>query len=323
MKLKTLLRGNDVLNWTNPESKLDHFLERAGMEIVTSFSNNPDVVVFLNWGRKSRQDLKNAQLVGAKTLLVMTEPSVVIPQHRNSRLLSDFSNLLQIGRPWANRVVPYPQAWNTDFFHETSRQDAVVAITGNKVSFIRGELYSLRLSAYQELNNIQLFGSGWDMSRREKASQVVRHLAGAIIAGERITLNGLNQLDRKSWPTAYSVRNKFETMSKYKYSLVIENSAEYVSEKLGDAIMAGTVPIYVGADPVPLGIPRELFVPCSPNLKAVMDGFITASELDYDAWRQSAWNWLSDPKNRDARSSVSINQTIAGELMRLSVDDRN
>ena len=44
------------------------------------------------------------------------------------------------------------------------------------------------------------------------------------------------------------VENKLLELSKFKYAIVIENEADFVSEKLFDAIAAKCVPIYVGPD---------------------------------------------------------------------------
>jgi hypothetical protein len=44
------------------------------------------------------------------------------------------------------------------------------------------------------------------------------------------------------------VGNKHEINSKYRISIVIENSLDYVSEKLFDALAAGTYVVYLGPD---------------------------------------------------------------------------
>lgn len=44
------------------------------------------------------------------------------------------------------------------------------------------------------------------------------------------------------------------------FSIVIENDVNYVSEKLFNAIRAGSVPLYYGADLVKMGIPTSVCV---------------------------------------------------------------
>jgi hypothetical protein len=54
---------------------------------------------------------------------------------------------------------------------------------------------------------------------------------------------------------------KWKTVSQYKYSLVIENSNEdyYISEKIFDALICGSMPIYHGSDKIFEIIPKEWF----------------------------------------------------------------
>ena len=55
---------------------------------------------------------------------------------------------------------------------------------------------------------------------------------------------------------------KFETISQYRYNLVIENSKEdwYISEKIFDSLICGCMPIYYGSDKIFEILPREWFI---------------------------------------------------------------
>ena len=54
---------------------------------------------------------------------------------------------------------------------------------------------------------------------------------------------------------------KWKTVSRYKYSLVIENSTDdyYISEKIFDALICGSMPIYHGSDKIFEVLPKEWF----------------------------------------------------------------
>ncbi len=54
---------------------------------------------------------------------------------------------------------------------------------------------------------------------------------------------------------------KWKTVSQYKYSLVIENSTDdyYISEKIFDALICGSMPIYHGSDKIFELLPKEWF----------------------------------------------------------------
>lgn len=55
--------------------------------------------------------------------------------------------------------------------------------------------------------------------------------------------------------------SKWKTVSRYKYSLVIENSTDdyYISEKIFDALICGSMPIYHGSDKIFEVLPKEWF----------------------------------------------------------------
>lgn len=54
---------------------------------------------------------------------------------------------------------------------------------------------------------------------------------------------------------------KWKTVSQYRYSLVIENSTDdyYISEKIFDALICGSMPIYHGSDKIFEVLPKEWF----------------------------------------------------------------
>jgi hypothetical protein len=56
--------------------------------------------------------------------------------------------------------------------------------------------------------------------------------------------------------------DKIETMSHYKFSLVIENVKNwgYLTEKMIQCFVAGTIPIYFGAPDAPSLVPKEAFI---------------------------------------------------------------
>ena len=73
---------------------------------------------------------------------------------------------------------------------------------------------------------------------------------------------------------------KWKTVSQYKYSLVIENSTDdyYISEKIFDALICGSMPIYHGSDKIFEVLPKEWFY-FLPSLEASeiskLNAFIT------------------------------------------------
>jgi hypothetical protein len=61
-------------------------------------------------------------------------------------------------------------------------------------------------------------------------------------------------------------------ISAYKYSVVIENEASYVSEKLFEALFAGCIPKYVGPNLREFDFPAGLVIEVEANISAIREG---------------------------------------------------
>ena len=93
-------------------------------------------------------------------------------------------------------------------------------------------------------------------------------------------------MNRRRLMKAYrcSCQSKLETLSKYRFSLCLENMPMegYVTEKIFDCFYAGTVPIYRGGSRI------EKYVPT--------DTFIDGSR--YGSWREM-WNDIKNMPPKD------------------------
>jgi hypothetical protein len=109
---------------------------------------------------------------------------------------------------------------------------------------IAADLYLERLrvaAQFADRPDFDIFGHGW--SRRHPA--VPLHLHQAILRAYR-----------------GPVQEKLETLSRYRLSLCLENSAfdGYVSEKIFDCFFTRTIPIYLGAPDIERYVPAEAFI---------------------------------------------------------------
>jgi len=73
-----------------------------------------------------------------------------------------------------------------------------------------------------------------------------------------------------------TAKDKLKALSNYKVSLVIENSAEFVSEKLIESKRAGTIPFYIGPPVTLFGTPKELVAKAEPNIIGIQSALLKA-----------------------------------------------
>jgi hypothetical protein len=71
-------------------------------------------------------------------------------------------------------------------------------------------------------------------------------------------------------------------MANFRFALIIENEASYVSEKLLNAIIAGCVPIYCGPNLSEFGLPEGMAIETGLNIDMMVRRFqsISHSELE-------------------------------------------
>lgn len=243
--------------------------------------------------------------------LVQFEPRVVLPINYSQRNTKMFKKIIRMGgdpgkfKHW----LEWPQIWPSSLDHFDQginpRLDKIVSVNSNKISFIEGERYTLRRQAFERIDNLDLYGSSWDLSISQRVTVAAKALVFALSSGNIPSFGSLEGWFRNylNWQgqigSGYSARNsseKLEVMSRYKYALVIENSIDYMSEKLFDAFFSGCIPVYVGPNVQSFGIPSDLVIQVEPNVKSISKGLELAQSKDFKAFHRRLQSFLLDQK---------------------------
>lgn len=259
-----------------------------------------------------------------KGLLVVQEPSIVRPRNSSESTLREFSEVMKVGRSDNEAPVLWPilQAENPTHFFNQKKLDKACLVASDNLSLIVGELYSLRRSVLSQDIGIDLYGRGWNGSPSSKAKKMVYETWLAVSSGLPWTLQSLKGFFSKQQNYLGSLDNKQETVSLYKVSVVIENDAGYVSEKLLEAVQAGSIPVYVGPDLAPFGVPPGIVIQVEPNAESVLHGVETALALPYESWSKQAQAWLSDIRCSGTWSPEALWDEIFRRLSQISRKSR-
>lgn len=251
-------------------------------------------------------------------IFIRNEPIVVWPVNYNSKAISLSSKLIDVGPRGVDTSsnFPWPQDWNQNLeFREVvaTRSDSVVLVSGNKLSFIEGETYSLRRECIYNLPDLDLYGTGWNFDLLQKLLIFTEEMRLAITSGILPRLsNSRGWLKRPSnWKGA--PKSKLDTLSQYKYALAIENSTGYLSEKIFDAFFARCIPIYVGPDIDKYEIPANLVVKVDPTFNAIEQGIEIAKAMDYEEWLTSLNAWLTSDAVFNKWSAANVYDEIVRE----------
>jgi len=193
-------------------------------------------------------------------VLLLWEPKAVMPWQYQPRNYSAFDLVIPMSS-WRARNLgladfgfhPYNFEGIKPITSNALRTRRVVMINSAKFSSGCSSMYGLRRTISKRLFDLgedySLYGTNWHMSKTLEVRKRITSLKNPLIAGEKICARELtSQLwyaypEYKGW-----VENKFEILSYFELSLVIENEQDWVTEKLFDSLYGGAVPIYVGPD---------------------------------------------------------------------------
>jgi hypothetical protein len=155
----------------------------------------------------------------------------------------------------------------------------------------KGEIYSWRRNVARAFENrcpddFDLFGDGWAGQKISWCLQYPNH----------------NYLCHRAEPIDLDSRErsaaKRSTLGKYKFVIASENfrgSRGYISEKIFDAILGGSVPIYLGEEEIAKEIPTECFVDAREFQKAadLVDALCEMGESDWNRLRDAGRRFLA------------------------------
>lgn len=193
-------------------------------------------------------------------VLLLWEPKAVMPWQYQIRNYSAFDLVIPMSIWRAQNLGLREYAYHPYNFDgikpitsNSGRTKRVVMINSAKFSSGCSSLYGLRRAASKELFDIgadySLYGNNWQMPKIMEVRKRATSLKNSLLAREKICLREFaSQLwysfpEYKGW-----VESKFEILSQFQLSLVIENDQDWVTEKIFDSLYAGAIPIYVGPD---------------------------------------------------------------------------
>ena len=191
--------------------------------------------------------------------------------------------MIPISKIRANQVgcddwVPFPYNFNPKNYNENLQIEKVVMINSAKFSANKNSLYGLRreISGQFHLLDIgyKLIGDNWHMKKTKELRERIWAVRKEVSAGNLPDFKEAFSKFFYRYPEYCGrVDDKFVELSKYKYALIIENEADYISEKLFDAISAGCVPVYIGYDLSTFKKIALCTIEIEPNVDKIIDFF--------------------------------------------------
>jgi hypothetical protein len=204
-------------------------------------------------------------------------------------------------------VIPEPYERIFDDLWAREDRKYLTMISQNKLpNLYIHELYTERLRAleyFSRTDSIDLYGIGWDkmpfrVGERRMPPQLVR-LHRMVWERLPFTKNHpYAEIIEKVWRGA--VASKHETMSGYTFALTYENMVleGWLNEKIFDAFLVGTVPVFLGAPDVTDYIPAECFIDRRDfGDYAELDSYLRSlSPQAIDEYRENARDFIASER---------------------------
>jgi alpha(1,3/1,4) fucosyltransferase len=244
---------------------LDKVFKKNGYEIATCDINTieeSEVVIYMDLSKKIplEKDMH-------KSFLIMNESPLVRPNNFDISKHKYFNKIFT----WSDELVDdikyfkfnYSFIIPKDIPKNFIKPGLCCMIVGNKDSKHQNELYSERkkLIKWFEANqpdDFDLYGVGWNEYRFKEIKPIRAFNRIPFLKNIMFRCFGEKHPSYKG-----KAVSKFKTMQDYRFAVCYENIRSisgYITEKMLDAMFAGCVPIYWGADNVIQHIPKECFI---------------------------------------------------------------
>ena len=276
------------------------YLQSLGM-LETSIEDC-EGLIFVNYNKRSYKKYKKLGKNTKNLVLIRLEPVAVFPRQYQKPIEEKFELIINpgkklnnyqkksdfIGYPYKYNLNPAaPKHYDPDFdyairwavankiFNFESwgrRNNKIVLIAANKVSTTSDSNYKLRRKIAKKLrpDEIDIYGDLW---RSNIVKKIYHRLAVYLFSLKSGYFPNIIELYGSLFARYKTVigviPDKHLVIQKYKYSLVIENSSNYCSEKLFDAIINGSIPIYIGPKNDQILLPNNLYHWSSGSVKEI------------------------------------------------------
>ena len=283
---------------------------------ITELRQRPSVLLSFNHHDDALREARRWGLPKGRLLLGLFEPPAVRPDQHRTTLWRKYGLVVSPSLAWAassgGAFLPWPQTLDSALAPTEAgpRDRRAALLNANKWSATGDSLYGLRRQVIQRSHrqgvDLDVYGDGWDRRGAQNLPFVVGALAVAFrahrVPDPRELVRGIN--GSANWKGVAA--DKAATLSRYQLSVVIENSATYLSEKLFDALVAGTVPIYVGPRLADFGIPEEVAVQVPARVDAVVGAIHDLDGKALGTVRRAGAAFLADPATQQRWSSTAV-----------------
>jgi hypothetical protein len=280
-------------------------LENLGCSIVKeSEAPRIDAVIANSYSRDLIKIANKFNVSKDKMICVIWEPKIVDPRRYTIKNLNNYGTIFCPSPLWAKgsniKYFNWPQMNlkknSPNFVDWEKRRNRSVMIAANKFSVNNGELYSLRrrLSILNSLkDSMDLYGYGWNQGFFYDLKLIIVSLVKSRFKIFKLrSISGIGKIHQSY---IGSVDDKLNKLQEYRINIVIENSSDYISEKLFDSVASGAITIYVGPKLQIFGLVDGIALTVAPDendISKLIDQLLELPVNEQKKLAQKQWETL-------------------------------
>ncbi len=308
--------------------------------------DNSQVLVNLNHNHSALRNFRRSRISDKMQFLIALEPISVFPSQYSHNVLNSYNhcffpgNLKRqdssvgiLGWPYLfneNPASPRPSETPLseyivemfserifDFDRWNARDNFLTMIAANKVSPTTENLYALRRKIVNSFDPevLKLYGPLWVDPIFTQLKHRLAVFSFALKSGYIPNLHSIFGDLGKNYPCALGqIKDKHSVLRNSKFSIVIENSSENITEKLFDSLINGAIPIYVGPNLETSGIPKDVAIQGLRNFESVSDFLQRISETEIRKYLVAISDFLRSPAFLNVWQDQVVFCTIANEI---------
>lgn len=323
-------------------------LEKAFLNLGFELGNleNSQVLVNLNHNSSAVEKFRRSLIPNKLQFLIALEPISVFPAQYSIKNLNSYnycffpgnlrrqdSSLNFLGWPYLfneNPANPKPielplieyltkmfSGHIFDYDLWSGRENFLSMIAANKVSPTNENLYGLRRNIASSLSPevLKLYGPLW----ADPLWVQLRHRLGVLVFSFRShylpNFPSLFGELGKRYPCALgSIKDKHLILRNSKFSLVIENSSENITEKLFDSLINGAIPVYIGPNLQSSGIPEGVAIQGLRDAESISNYLQRISKDEICQYLIAISNFLNSAAFLNVWDSQAVFSRIAREI---------
>ena len=275
------------------------------------------------------------------------EPDAVFPAQFRNKITAKYGLIFTPGSikfSGHEQFLPWPYNYVADPAHPTSSELAIISdliasnvfkerftieswqqklnkivlIAANKVSPRHRSNYSQRRHFARKISSdlLHIYGPLWNSRLNEKIAHRLAvslfSLKSGLLPNPISIYGGLHQRYESALG---EISNKHEILSKYRFSLVIENSNDYVSEKLIDVLISGAIPVYVGPTLILANFPDKIAIQINPSeINRVNQILENIDDSEIREIQESIYKFLTSENFLNKWKSENVYNRISSEI---------